>query len=404
MERIGIFGGTFNPIHQGHVRLAQQYIRELKLDKLLVIPTKFPPHKLARDLAPAADRLEMCRLAFRDIPQAEISDLEIRRKGKSYTVDTIRQLKQDYPDSKLFLLVGGDMFRSFKGWVRFDEILQNCTLCTAARERGELRELNRYRIVLEQYSENLLILDVPVLELSSTEIRQRVAAGQSCEALLDDAVIRYIAEKQLYQPEPTHETRVAQYTELIADLLKPSRFEHSLNVAKRAVYLAQLHGEDEKKAEIAGLLHDICKNMSQEEQLHWTKKSAIIFDKSFWAQPQLWHGFAAAEYLREELAISDPEILEAVRWHTVGKADMSTFEKIIFLADLTSAERSYPSAAEVRAVVDASLDEGMKVSLLFTVGKLVENQQPICRDTWLAYNHYVPLSGLPDHDTSKPNQ
>ena len=138
--------------------------------------------------------------------------------------------------------------------------------------------------------------------------------------------------------------------------------------------------------------------------MHWTKKSAIIFDKSFWAQPQLWHGFAAAEYLREELAISDPEILEAVRWHTVGKADMSTFEKIIFLADLTSAERSYPSAAEVRAVVDASLNEGMKVSLLFTVGKLVENQQPICRDTWLAYNHYVPLSGLPDHDTSKPNQ
>ena len=130
--------------------------------------------------------------------------------------------------------------------------------------------------------------------------------------------------------------------------------------------------------------------MSQEEQLHWTKKSAIIFDKSFWDQPQLWHGFAAAEYIQEVLHVSDPEIIEAVRWHTVGKADMSTFEKIIFLADLTSAERSYPSADEVREIVDASLDEGMKTSLLFTMGQLLKNQQPICRDTWLAYNCYVP--------------
>lgn len=392
MERIGIFGGTFNPIHQGHVHLAKHYIQELKLDKLLVIPTKYPPHKMARDLVSGKDRLEMCRLAFGDCPQAQVSDMEIVRPGRSYTVDTIRQLRKDYPQAKLFLLVGGDMFRSFHRWYCFEEILQNCTLCTAARERNELQELARCRILLSQYSENLMILDIPVLELSSTEIRSRLEKGENCSGLLLEAVLSYIREQKLYVPDRAHEAAVERFTEKIRSMLKPSRFEHSLNVAKRAVYLADLYGEDGKKAEIAGLLHDICKNMPPEEQLQWAKKSAIIFDKSFLDQPQLWHGFAAAEYIQQELGIQDPAILDAVRYHTVGRAEMSTFEKIIFLADLTSEERSYPSADEVRDTVDQSLDEGMRVSLLFTIGKLVENRQPICRDSWLAYNCYVPES------------
>lgn len=390
MQRIGILGGTFNPIHQGHVRLAQQYIKELKLDKLLVIPTKYPPHKVVRDLAASQHRLEMCRLAFQDTREVEVSEIEIRRPGRSYTVDTIRQLRDQYPDASLFLIVGGDMFRCFNQWYCFDEILQRCTLCTAAREENEYDELNRHRALLQQYSEQIQVLSMPVLELSSTEIRKRLYDGQDCSHLLPQAVWQYIQKEQLYRADPLHEQKVKEYTELLTSMLKPSRLEHSLNVATRAAYLADLYGENGKKAEIAGLLHDICKNMSQEEQLHWTKKSAIIFDKSFWAQPQLWHGFAAAEYIRECLHITDPEILEAVRWHTVGKADMSTFEKIIFLADLTSAERSYPLAEEVRETVDHSLDEGMRTSLLFTVGKLVENHQPICRDSWLAYNCYVP--------------
>lgn len=397
MQRIGIFGGTFNPIHWGHVRLAQHYIQELQLDKLLIIPTKYPPHKVARDLAPSRHRLEMCRLAFEGIPNVEISNIEIQRPGRSYTVDTIRQLRKIYPEDKLFLIVGGDMFRSFNRWYCFDEILLNCTLCTAARERHELQELNRSKIILSQYSENLKILDMPVLELSSTEVREKLRDEEDCSALLPEKVLAYIQTNDLFHPDPEQEALIGQYTEMIRGLLKPSRFQHSVNVAARAVYLADLFGENCKKAEIAGLLHDICKNMSQEEQLHWVKKSAIILDKSFWDQPQLWHGFAAAEYIQERLNITDPDIIEAVRWHTVGKANMSTFEKIIFLADLTSAERNYPGVDEVRDTVDASLDEGMKTSLLFTVGKLVENHQPICRDTWLAYNCYVPTEDVCNH-------
>lgn len=390
MERIGIFGGTFNPIHNGHIHLAKQYIRELQLDKLIVIPTKYPPHKLARDLAQSKHRLEMCRIAFQDCPEVQVSDIEIQRPGKSYTIDTILQLKEIYPNAKFFLLVGGDMFRSFHSWYRADEIMRYCTICTAARERGEMRELNRSKIILSQFTENLQILDIPILQLSSTEIRENLKLNMDCSNLLPEGVLDYIQKENVYQFDENFEKLIDEYTCKIREMLKPSRFQHSLNVAKRAVYLADLYSQDAKKAEIAGLLHDICKNMSEDELLHWLEKSDIIFDKPFLSQPQLWHGFAAAEYLREVLKITDTQILEAVRWHTVAKADMSDFEKIIFLADLTSEERDYPSADEVRDIVDKSLDEGMRVSLLFTVGKLVEQNKPICRDTCLAYNFYVP--------------
>ncbi len=387
--RIGIFGGTFNPIHEGHVRLARHYIRELELDKLLIIPTKYPPHKVSKDLASSGDRLEMCRRAFSSSRQVEVSDIEMKRPGRSYTVDTIRQLKELYPDDKLFLIVGGDMFRSFHKWYCFEEILMNCSICTAARERGEYQDLNRYAIYLRQFTENIIILEMPVLELSSTEIRERVRNGEDCWSLLPHEVYAYIRRNHLYEADPTHDAAVERYTEAIHSLLKPSRFEHSLNVAKRAMALADLNGEDVKKAELAGLLHDICKNMPEEEQLHWTQKSAIIFDKPFWEQPQLWHGYAAAQYVQEELGVTDPDILSAIRCHTVGKADMTTFEKIIFLADLTSEERDYPDVQSVRDTVEESLDAGMKVAMEFIMGKLQKEQKPITADSQACYDCYV---------------
>ena len=111
--KIGIFGGTFNPVHQGHVHLAQQCVEELKLDKLLVIPTKQPPHKQVQELASGEHRAQMCRLAFAEIPQAQVSEMELHREGKSYTADTLTQLKQQFPQAQFYLIVGGDMFLTF---------------------------------------------------------------------------------------------------------------------------------------------------------------------------------------------------------------------------------------------------------------------------------------------------
>ena len=180
-----------------------------------------------------------------------------------------------------------------------------------------------------------------------------------------------------------------RYVQTIRELLHNKRFDHSLNVAQRAVELAKRYGEDEQKAYIAGILHDICKNMQPEEQLQWMKKSAIILDENLLEQPPVWHGFAGAEYIRQQLGIEDEDIINAVRYHTVARAGMSRLEQIIYLADLTSSERDYPDVERMRRLSDRSLREGMREALVFAVSNQAQRHAPLCLDTCKAYNEYL---------------
>lgn len=181
------------------------------------------------------------------------------------------------------------------------------------------------------------------------------------------------------------------YRQHVKALLKPERFEHSLNVAQQAVLLAKRYGEDQEKAYTAGILHDVCKNMSQQEQLHWMENSDIILDSTLRKQPPVWHGFAGAVYLRERLGIRDRDILNAVRYHTTAREGMSRLEQIIYLADLTSAERSYPDVEQLRSLTMQSLEQGMLYSLRYSIRKLLEVGQPVCLDTCRAYNQYLAV-------------
>lgn len=388
--KIGIFGGTFNPVHQGHVHLAQQCVEELKLDKLLVIPTKQPPHKQVQELASGEHRAQMCRLAFAEIPQAQVSEMELHREGKSYTADTLTQLKQQFPQAQFYLIVGGDMFLTFHQWNRFEEILQGAALCAACRSQDELPKLQQAKGFLEQYSKNLIILKTRVLEISSTQVRAMLHSQEDCSGVLAPAVYRCILENKLYCATE-FERQLAEYILLLQKLLKPGRFSHSLNVAQQTELLAKAHGADVKKAKIAGLLHDICKNMPLEEQLHWAKKSDIILDNTILKQPHVWHGFAAAGYLAHELKITDVQIINAVRYHTVARENMSLLEQIVYLADLTSKERDFPSAASLRETVLRSLEEGMLLSLEYTMRQLLDSKSILCLDTCRAYNQYIQL-------------
>ncbi len=172
MEKIGIFGGTFNPVHNGHVRLAKHYMEQLGLSRMLVIPTKTPPHKAAPDLADSDDRLAMCRIAFEGMEGVTVSDMEIRREGKSFTVDTVHELKKEFLDAQLFLLVGSDMFLTFRKWKDWQEILKNAILCTAARTDEELQALYACSRELSEFGKTM-VFDFPVFRVSSTQIRRR---------------------------------------------------------------------------------------------------------------------------------------------------------------------------------------------------------------------------------------
>lgn len=194
---IGIFGGAFNPVHNGHLDLAYSYYDELKLDKLIFIPTAIPPHKANEYLVSGTDRINMLKLALKDTP-FEISTIEFERKTKSYTFDTLNLLKKEYPNDTFFLIIGADQFLSFDKWYRYKDILEMATLCTCARES----DAERQSIV--EFSKKLGISDSfylsskKVIKVSSSEIRERIKNKQDISHLVLPSVQAYIKENKLY--------------------------------------------------------------------------------------------------------------------------------------------------------------------------------------------------------------
>ena len=198
--KIGIYGGTFSPPHNGHVNAARMFAAAESLDKLLIIPTFIPPHKTETSAVPAEERLEMCRLAFTD-DNFDVSDIEVRRKGKSYTFDTLTELKEMYRSGDFYLLCGTDMLLSFEKWYRFADILSMCTVVCMRREGNAETGVKLAEKIVEleeQCAADVRLIDAPPLEVSSTEIREKLSRGENVNDLLPTDVYRYIKEKGLY--------------------------------------------------------------------------------------------------------------------------------------------------------------------------------------------------------------
>lgn len=199
--KIGVFGGTFNPIHVAHVRMAEEYARRLGMDKLILVPTHIPPHKAVKGLADAEDRLAMCHLATDDLPLFEVSDFEIRQEGKSYTFKTLAHLQEQYLEGDFYLIMGADMFLTVQDWRQPGEIFRIATLCAAQREVGELNLLELHKKRLETMGARCIVLDMAPTPLSSTMIRDGLAAGEDVSGLLHPAVLDYINYQGLYRPK-----------------------------------------------------------------------------------------------------------------------------------------------------------------------------------------------------------
>lgn len=197
MIKTGVFGGAFNPPHTGHINLAKEAIEQLKLRKLLIIPTFESPHK-ATKLAPFEERAEMCRRAFSGISdkcEVEICEIERELGGISYTINTLRALKKRYTDARFFLLIGGDMLFSFTEWYKYESILKECEVCAAARGGDNFSEMLEYATEVG----HIKVLPTNVVDISSTEIREKIQKGEDTSAWINEDVRGYIEEKGLYR-------------------------------------------------------------------------------------------------------------------------------------------------------------------------------------------------------------
>jgi len=199
MQNLAIFGGSFNPVHNGHLTLAKNFTNRLQADKTLIIPSNTPPHKSADELASAAARLEMCRLAVSGLPGFEVSDIEINRQGRSYTVDTLRQLRGIYPCSRLFLIVGADMLLTLHLWKDYRDILDMAVVCAAPRNRQLADQLFEYAKTRLPKTAQVIIESFPPVIVSSTEIRERIKKDLDVSHMLPTKVQEYIECSGLYK-------------------------------------------------------------------------------------------------------------------------------------------------------------------------------------------------------------
>lgn len=196
--KIGILGGSFDPPHLGHLRLAEQFIASAGLDFLLIIPAARPPHKQALT-ASDFDRLAMCRLCFSSLKNADICEIELGREGKSYSIDTLIELNKKYPKDELCLAVGTDMLLYFDKWHRYREIFDYADVYALERESSTADEMHSFiKRVLPEFSSYIHIIKTEPLEISSTELRQRLQGKQSCDGFLATEVYDYIKARGLY--------------------------------------------------------------------------------------------------------------------------------------------------------------------------------------------------------------
>lgn len=195
--KIGLYGGAFNPVHNGHLALAEHFKNALELERLIFIPTHVPPHKSGDGLVSGEHRINMLSLTLSGLDYCSVSDIEFRREGKSYTYDTVCELKKIYPDDEFFLIVGADQYFDFQKWYRADELLRQVTVCSAARENNQYRQMLEYKSKHDNM-QNTVVCNFDVTEISSSKIRNMISTGQSVTEFVPDSVLRYIKENNLY--------------------------------------------------------------------------------------------------------------------------------------------------------------------------------------------------------------
>ncbi len=390
MERIGIYGGTFNPPHIGHIQAAKQAVSLLGLSKLLLVPAYAPPHKsaLPSNSPTPRQRLEMLRIAVADSPKIEVSDLELIREGISYSVETVAQVRRDYPEAELVLFVGTDMFLSFDTWKNPEEILKNAAIGVFYRgEKGERSDIQEKKAELEARGARVYLVQNDVIPISSTQMR-RLLAFRCAGEFLPEGVRDYVREHRLYDTRADWKNLpMDQLEQVVISLLKPSRVKHVLGCRDTAVELAKRWGADVTDAARAGILHDVTKAIDGPLQLTLCAAYGKLLDDFSKRYPKTLHALTGS-MVAKRIFGENEAVVSAIEFHTTGRADMTLLEKIIYVADYMEPNRDFPGVERLRELAFTDLDAALKLGLEMTLEHLGEQGvavSPASRDAlaWL---------------------
>ncbi len=378
MQRIGIYGGAFNPPHIGHVRAANFAVSALDLCGLFVIPSCISPHKESPVFtATPEQRLEMLRLAFAETNKVTVSDMELSRGGVSYTYETVAQLRREHPDAELVLLMGTDMFLSFLTWKSPEIILGNASLGVFYRGDWEEKEkIEQQKTVLQKMGAKVYLVENPVTEISSTDLRRMQVFG-CAGAFLPPAVAAYIQENKLYQSRENYQNLSEKELEsVVISLLKPNRVKHVLGCRDTAVALAKHWGADPVDAARAGLLHDVTKALDGQLQVTLCREYGVKLSRLFAKNPKTLHAVTGS-MVAQRIFGENSAVVRAIRSHTTGKANMNLLEKIIYVADYMEPNRDFAGVEPLRELAFSNLDGALKLGLEMTLSLLKQRGSEI---------------------------
>lgn len=373
MKRIGIYGGTFNPPHIGHIEAAKKASEAFGLSELLLVPSRIAPHKeLPSGSAAPEQRLRMLQLAVENVPGIQVSDIELRREGVSYTWQTLEQLHAESPDAELVLCMGTDMFLTVDQWVQGERILQLAEIGVFCRgDKGENRAIAFQKERLTAMGAKVTLAENPPISVSSTDLR-RMIAFRCADPLLPQGVGDYIRSNGLYDScADFRNLPMEKLEEVVVRLLNPNRVRHVLGCRDTAADMAKKWGVDVTDAARAGLLHDITKALSGAHQLTLCREYGTILDEFSMKYPKTLHALTGS-LVAERIFGENEAVVSAIESHTTGKPNMNTLEKILYVADYMEPNRDFPGVEKLRELAYSDLDEAMILGLEMTLDHLNE--------------------------------
>ncbi len=391
-----LFGGAFDPVHNGHINILKKAMEYKSFDKVIIMPTGTPGHK-DNCKVPFDIRKHMAEIAFKKLDNnIEISDYEGRRLEKSYSYTTVDYIKGVYPNAKIYFLIGSDSAMSFKKWKEWKKLAKSVTFLILSRDFCENEKLKKAVNDIKEFSPDTVILNSKILPISSTLIRERASKGESIYSYTDRDVASIIKSNNLYC-EDFYTRTISTAEMLVPFILRKNRAMHTYNVETLAYELAQIHKVNVNKSRLAALLHDIMKQADPDTVLRRARRSDIIerIDKKTY--PVL-HGFAAADYAKHEMGIEDEEILLAIKNHTCGRSGMCNLEKVIYLADMLCAERNFPDKDRLLTLARKNLDIGMEQALKSSIKWLKEKGDEIDSDSIDALKYFEKLNNHGGND------
>ena len=360
--KIGILGGTFDPVHKAHIEIAKAACEKLELSEVIFIPNGIPPHKKMHQVS-KEDKLNMLNLAIKDYPSFYVDTFEIDKDEPSYLYITLEYLVNKYPNDQLYFIAGTDNIYTISKWKNPELIFKYANLVFVKRPDYEI-DKNIIKNLEDTYNGNITIIEIPGIDISSTEIRANFEAFKKVKECLSDDVYSYIVKNAIYPSDAIKKLK---------DMLDEKRFIHSINVAYEAYKLAKRYNLDEEKAYYAGLLHDCAKKIDIDTQLKLIEEfSEYELMENELSYPKVIHALTGAIIAKKEFGVCDKEILDAIRYHTLGNIKMSPLDKIVYMADLISEDRLYKGVEILKEMAYNSIDKAILKSINNTISYIGE--------------------------------